>query len=171
MTYDPYPFKTLQQSQLGQYFGVSSHVVGRWLKDLGLRQQGGEPSPQVIQVGLVEMVDLGDGHHFWAWQKERTISILEAAGHKRIEEAERKSAPSPVQSPILDPAPKSAIPVGPFESKRSNPEGDGFEIADSNGVVAIWVRGERFTKIVAEMLNYWHKKGVFQGAENKFERA
>lgn len=50
--------------------------------------------------------------------------------------------------------------IGPFAA-RSN-DGDGFEITDSNGVTAIWCRGERLAGVLVKLLNLcWKTKTRF----------
>ena len=68
---------------------------------------------------------------FWTWAKK----IL------------RYRAPAPpTNPPPPPPAPPAADPqlVSPFSARRN---GDTFEISDSNGVIAIWCRGERVTRM------------------------
>jgi hypothetical protein len=143
---DLYPaFETLNQRQLGHLFGVSSHQVGRWLKEIGLRRYDGEPAQKAIDEGIAAPVNLDDGTHpFWAWAKEATVRILEAAGHARVSAATTPLAPLPQL-------------LGPFTAKRSDAEGDGFEVADSNGLVAIWCRGEELAGRVVKLLNLAHE--------------
>jgi hypothetical protein len=67
--------------QLGADFAVSSHFIGRALKEMGLRTQDGHPSYQVQEAGLVK---LAKGPQpwvpLWLWHKERTTALLEDAG-------------------------------------------------------------------------------------------
>jgi hypothetical protein len=65
---------------LGAMLGVSSHVVGRVLKGLGLRTPDGQPSPAAKESGLVTQAE-GPQHwiKLWLWHEERTLAILEAA--------------------------------------------------------------------------------------------
>lgn len=143
MLNDPFPkFSFLTLTQLGELFGVSSHVVGRRLHEIGLRLPNGEPCQRAIDAGLVQKVTPGNGSHFfWSWEKERTIQILELIGCRRVQ-----------------PQPPAPTLTGPF-SARSNGEGDGFEISDANGVVAIWGRGEGLSKTIVALLNLAHKHG------------
>ena len=144
MRSDLYPqFLTLNQRQLGEYFGVSSHVTGRWLKAAGLRDPSGSPSLVAIEADFVVRVDVGDGiRPFWAWTK-KTVEFLEQQGHMR---------------PLVDTdgAPPETQLTGPFTS-RSN-DGDGHEIVDSNGVVGVWVRGEENAKEVVMLMNLSHER-------------
>ena len=73
-------------SRIGDHFGVSSHIIGRWLLALGLRvrgKNGMEPSPEARSLGLVvELPDARNGHPGWLWHWTKTIALLEEAGHK-----------------------------------------------------------------------------------------
>ena len=147
--YDPYPFPSLNQSQLGEYFGVTSHVVGRWLKDCGMRLPNSQPSEDAIAAGVAVQVDLADGRRpFWAWGKEAAIKVLEASGHRRL------GPPKPTSPPPLK-------LTGPFTAHQSDPEGDGFEIADSHGVVALWCRGQLMADRMVKLLNLCQKNGIW----------
>lgn len=56
--------------------GMSSHVIGRKLKELGLRTGEGKPSRQAFEQQLVSQRFTDDGSHYlWAWS-ERTIHLL-----------------------------------------------------------------------------------------------
>lgn len=70
--------------QIGAVFGVSSHVVGRKLKELGCRTSEGKPSAEAFNKKLVQQKftdDLAD--YLWAWDRDRTIRLLEGAGMER----------------------------------------------------------------------------------------
>lgn len=149
MRNDLYPqFSTLNQKQIGEHFGVSSHVVGRWLKEVGLREPSGEPSPSAVEAGFVEAVDLGDGTRpFWVWRK-KTVDYLEEQGHPRL--------------PFVggDSVPVGRL-VGPFTAKTHG--ADGHEIVDANGITGVWVRGEENAKMVMNLMNLGHQyKGLWK---------
>ena len=44
----------LSQTDLGKLFGVSSHVIGKWLLDCGLRTENKKPSRKAFEGGYVE---------------------------------------------------------------------------------------------------------------------
>ena len=71
--------------QLGADFGVSSHFIGRVLKQIGLRTPGGQPSCRAQDNGLVK---LAKGPQpwipLWLWHKERTTALLEEAGFEAV---------------------------------------------------------------------------------------
>jgi hypothetical protein len=87
VTHDPFPvFEYLTQTQLGEIFGTTSHQVGRWLKELGLRTVNNQPSPTAIKGGLVQQVTMADGVcTFTTWHKEKTVALLERAGLREDE--------------------------------------------------------------------------------------
>ena len=78
-------YKNLSQRQLGKIFGVSSHVIGRWLKAIGLRNPNGKPSYKAFQEEFVDQAPNGKGGYYYVWNAERTIAALEEAGHQRID--------------------------------------------------------------------------------------
>ena len=71
---------------LGTVFGVSSHVIGRALKQMNLRTQDGQPSYLAQENGLVK---LAEGPQpwipLWLWHKERTVALLEGVGFEVVE--------------------------------------------------------------------------------------
>jgi hypothetical protein len=74
----------LSLTDLGKLYGVSSHKMGKWLSDLGLRDRNKKPSRTAFDNGLVEQKDSTQpGTYFWVWHKEKTLWALEKAGHKR----------------------------------------------------------------------------------------
>lgn len=70
--------------ELGTLFGVSSHVIGRWLVEIGLRTAQKRPSPAAFQGGYVQQGGLQNGGYFWIWHREMTIAALEQAGHQQV---------------------------------------------------------------------------------------
>jgi len=57
-------YKNLNQTELGKLFGVSSHVLGDWLVDIGLRTSDKKPSAGAFSEGFVEQADNGRGGYF-----------------------------------------------------------------------------------------------------------
>lgn len=76
------PFATMRQ--LGSMFGVSSHVIGKKLKEAGLRTPLGDPSQEARVGGYVKHVRRDDGICFWAWNVEKTTAVLKSAGLERL---------------------------------------------------------------------------------------
>ncbi len=75
-------FKSL--TELGRLYGVSSHQVGRWLKQLNLRTADGKPSRTAFEAGLVSTrPSRGFDTYFYVWDEAQVQDILDAAGHTR----------------------------------------------------------------------------------------
>ena len=81
----------LTQTQIGRFFKGShgehatSHEVGGWLDEAGLRE-GGKPTYQAVLSGLVSKRASRGNRDFpvVVWHPD-IIKILEAEGHERIE--------------------------------------------------------------------------------------
>lgn len=73
--------------ELGRAFGVSSHKIGRMLKDLGLRTEKGKPSRKAFQEGYVTQrwAEERFGVYMWVWHAEKTAAVLERAGLKQVD--------------------------------------------------------------------------------------
>ncbi len=82
----------LSLTELGRLYGVSSHVVGRWLKGLGLRTQDGRPSPEAFaQSYVTQRPSRQPGTYFWIWHADKTTGILDGMRYPReAEGVERK---------------------------------------------------------------------------------
>jgi hypothetical protein len=135
----PDTFKRM--TDLGKHFGVSSHKIGRWLTDIGLRENG-SPSHSAFAGGYVKSAPNGrnDGY-FWVWHHAKTVAALEQTGHRQIDQ------------PIL---PDRL--VGPFESRANG--GDGYEIIGGDGATVAWVRGELGATKIKNLLNLAHRHDV-----------
>lgn len=91
--------------EIGKSFGVSSHVIGRWLIDIGLRTADKKPSAAAHHGGYVEQSGLQNGGYFWKWHGQKTIAALQQAGH-------------PKSAPML-----SGRLNGPFTAEQSGVNG------------------------------------------------
>jgi hypothetical protein len=49
---------------IGKVFGTTSHVIGRRLKELGLRMEDGKPSPEAFQRELCRQRWTRDMEHY-----------------------------------------------------------------------------------------------------------
>lgn len=71
--------------EVGAEFGMTSHAVGKKLKELGLRTKEGKPSSRAYDEGFCEQKFTQDySHYLWAWHLGKTLTVLEAAGMKRV---------------------------------------------------------------------------------------
>lgn len=67
--------------ELGKVVGLSSHQVGRKLKELGLRTTEGRPSQEAFEKGWVAPRWTADGQHYlWAWDKAKALDMLKSIG-------------------------------------------------------------------------------------------
>ena len=72
-------------THLGILFGVTSHQIGKWLKQIGLRTPEGKPSPRAFEDGFVDQRgSTQPGTYYWVWHGARTQKVLEEAGFKAL---------------------------------------------------------------------------------------
>jgi hypothetical protein len=65
----------------GVAFGVTSHVIGKRLKEIGVRSADGKPSGAAFPGGYCARHWTSDGRNYcWAWEWTKTIESLERAG-------------------------------------------------------------------------------------------
>jgi hypothetical protein len=77
--------KFFSLTELGRLYGVSSHKIGKWLMDLGLRDQNKKPSRTAFDNGFVQQRDSTNiGTYYWVWHFAKTCQALEKAGHKMV---------------------------------------------------------------------------------------
>ena len=139
----------LSQTELGKLFGASSHDIGKWLVECGLRTDRKKPSKRAFDEGFVSTAGTnrgGQGGYFYVWSKEKTVAALQSAGHRL--------------RPHFDPQLDGRL-QGPFEATKVSP--NGFEVADANGHVAYWAMGKRNADALVELLNLATKHGRLRG--------
>jgi hypothetical protein len=141
----------LSQTELGKLFGATSHEIGKWLLDIGLRNEWKKPSKRAFDEGFVSTAGTnrgGTGGYFYVWSREKTVAALQSAGHRLKLHFD----------PNLDGRLK-----GPFEARRSSTHG--YELADFNGHIAYWAMGKENAETLIELLNLAHKHGRFAGSK------
>jgi hypothetical protein len=135
-------------TDLGRRFGATSRECGGWLAGLGLRIIGGDPTEEAHRLGLPKLVPTGRGDNdrqFFIWHLQKTVGILEAAGHKQVQPLGKPPAIS--RNPL----------VGPFSYR---PSGDYWEMLNGDGLVFAWEIGdESVPKITVQLLNLAYKHG------------
>lgn len=161
-------FATL--TQLGRSFGVSSHVIGKWLVEIGLRTKEKKPSRAAFERELVKQAPTGRGSgYFWVWNRQKTLAALEAAGHHPTCDSVAAAESRPVESAIhrsqgqLQLSPQARL-IGPFEARRNSE--NGFEIVSGDGTVSLWGYGQHKVEKVVALLNLAYRHGLF-GEENQ----
>jgi hypothetical protein len=154
MPSDLFPFTYLSQRQLGVIFGASSHVIGQWLTDLGLKE-GSRPTRLAWERGLCTMAE-HQGRKFPSWHR-KVVEMFEADGHCRAELPEE--SPNPSDTVTL---------VGPFTLQCNG--GDGYTLVGGDGVSGIWVRGRANAEKLVTLLNLADRLGKL-GARPRQEEA
>ena len=71
--------------EIGQRVGLTSHQVGKMLKEVGFRTPKGKPSREAFSEGRVAKRWAEDGEHYlWAWESEWALRFFtqeESQGH------------------------------------------------------------------------------------------
>ena len=80
-----FTFRFMSQTQLGQLFNVSSQKIGKWLKEIGLREADGRPTVDAIREGFCKPVATEYTTTMWSWHSEKTVAALRQAGHELLE--------------------------------------------------------------------------------------
>jgi hypothetical protein len=62
--------------QIGKHLGVSSHGVGRKLKEIGLRTSDGQPSDQARDSGMTKRIVTEQGYWLDLWHQDRILAVL-----------------------------------------------------------------------------------------------
>jgi hypothetical protein len=70
----------LNQTNLGARFGISAVQVGRKLRELGLRDDEGQPRPEALEAGYCRPTPLRDGTPFFLWNGDLVAERFKAAG-------------------------------------------------------------------------------------------
>ena len=138
-------FEYMTLTQIGEIFGVSSHQVGKWLVEIGLRGPEKRPSREAFASGYVEQRPSRNQGYNWCWHSEKTIKALEMAKHCRIS--------NPPQE-LVDPPMLNA----PFRTRPNS--NNGFDVVNGDGSVAVVVTGERNAAFLAKVLNLADQGGV-----------
>jgi len=77
----------LSQTELGELYGVSSHVIGKWLRGLGMRTADGRPSGEAFSDGMVtKRPSRRPGTWFYVWHAEKTTALFDGMRYPRAEQ-------------------------------------------------------------------------------------
>jgi len=74
--------------EIGALFGITSHKVGKTLKELGYRTPDGRPSQRAFDEGYVQQRWGFERQEIynWAWHKDKVTALLEQAGLERVKD-------------------------------------------------------------------------------------
>jgi hypothetical protein len=67
-------------TELGQEFGVSPVKFGNLLKQHGLRERDGSPTPLAEEGGFFEKITPSEGKPYYLWHHDKTVDYLVRAG-------------------------------------------------------------------------------------------
>ena len=67
-------------TELGQEFGVSAVKFGNLLKQHGLRERDGSPTPLAEEGGFFEKITPSEGKPYYLWHHDKTVDYLVRAG-------------------------------------------------------------------------------------------
>ena len=78
------PNEYLSLTEIGRIYAVSSHVAGRWLKGLGLRDENGKPTQEAFKDGFVgQAPSRQPGTFFYVWHRSKTTALLDGMQYPR----------------------------------------------------------------------------------------
>jgi hypothetical protein len=76
----------LNMRDIGKMFGLSSHAVGKELRDCGYRDHTRKPTRKAFGEGMVR--EHWDGEHpewvAYVWNVRKVAELLEDFGHKKV---------------------------------------------------------------------------------------
>ncbi|HMA35881.1 MAG TPA: hypothetical protein VKY74_15565 [Chloroflexia bacterium] len=70
----------MNQTRLGQRFGMSAIAIGRKLDALGLRGGDRQPTAHAIDGGFCQLTPLKDGTPFYLWSVPKVGALLQEGG-------------------------------------------------------------------------------------------
>jgi len=130
--------------QLGELYGVTSHKVGKWLKDLELRDEEGLPTKKAHDGRYCKQTSAGEKCTLWVWEAVKTVAVLKSDGHPML-----LDPPRDLVSP--------AILNGPFTVRTTSNSICVIENADGSDCVR--VNNKMTADVVVRLLNAAHKSG------------
>lgn len=137
-------FAYMSLRQLGELFGVTSHKVGKWLKDLELRDEEGLPTKKAHEGRFCKQAVAGEKCTLWVWHSEKTVAALKEDGHPML-----LDPPRDLVSP--------AILNGPFTVRATKNSFCVIENAD--GSDCIRVNNSMTADVIVRLLNAAHRSG------------
>lgn len=137
-------YKYLTQTQLGTLFGATSHEVGRWLVEVGLRDpKTKKPTDNAHRGGYCETAPSGQSGYHWVWEAQKTVQRFLEAGRKLLNELPEE---------LVEPPPLS----GPFRVDEASPQ----DVVSCDGSLVVRAAYRRNAKVVTRLLNLAYQQGV-----------
>ena len=139
-------YQFLTQTQLGSLFGASSHEIGKWLTDVGLRdKKTKKPTNEAHRGGFCETAPSGQVGYHWVWHAEKTVTALRENGHRLSETLPNEL----VTPPEL---------TGPFLVES----GAGRHILNHEGEVVVRTTSDQNAQVILRLLNAAHRSGALE---------
>jgi hypothetical protein len=79
------------QTDLGKQFGLSTIVMGRKLKELGLREDNGNPTELALGENYCIATPLKSGKQFFMWSKQKVNELMQSSGYQKLDALEVKA--------------------------------------------------------------------------------
>jgi hypothetical protein len=137
-------YKYLTQTQLGSLFGATSHEVGRWLVEAGLRDpKTKKPTDAAHRDGYCDTAPSGPSGYHWVWDAQKAVAALRDAGHRLAQ-----TLPEEIVVP--------AELAGPFSVDPSA----GRHVLNGEGDVVVRTTTALNAEIIARILNAAHRSGA-----------
>lgn len=141
-----FDFEFLSMKQLGKMFGVTSHKIGKWLIEIGLRDRNRQPTQRAVNGGYCREHTDEDGIRFVVWHREKVTKLLVDAGHQLANQP-AQAIPQPV---------KRKPPSDPY--KLITDKNGGHQIVNQEGV-DILTRDPKWLSRLVAMIDQASKKG------------
>lgn len=78
----------VNQTTLGQHFGMSAIALGKKLHEIGLRTEQKEPTERAINDGFCRFTPMKDGKPFYLWNKTKVAALLRESGMSQLSQQE-----------------------------------------------------------------------------------
>ncbi|MGH2509703.1 MAG: hypothetical protein ACRDHZ_20175 [Ktedonobacteraceae bacterium] len=78
----------VNQTELGQHFGISAIAMGKKLREVGLRTEQKEPTEHATNDGYCRSAPMKDGTPFYLWNKEKVAALLRESGMSQLSQQE-----------------------------------------------------------------------------------
>lgn len=144
----------MNMTEIGSIFGTTGHKVGKWLKEIGLRNEFGDPARHAYEQKMISADFDRHGTYNVLWDAAKVVPLLRDGGHE-------PASPPPaelVEPPVL---------LGPFTVQPA--EGGVHRVVGDNGDMAISVIGEANAQAVQHVLNVAHKSGHLDRIVQKYQ--
>jgi len=81
----------VNQTRLGQQFGISAITIGKKLTDLDLRGKDKQPTSQAIEEGFCKFTPMKNGTPFFLWNADRVAILLRKNGMTELSHDEQEA--------------------------------------------------------------------------------